>query len=49
MSPLRRRRPLEGVGCPSARLLEEDIRHVGLNIVCVGGDGRCADFRRHVQ
>jgi hypothetical protein len=26
-------------GGPGLRLLEVDIQHVGLNIVCVGGDG----------
>jgi hypothetical protein len=31
------------------RLLEEDTQHVGLNIVCVGGDGRCAELRSDVK
>ena len=31
------------------RLLEEDIQHVRLNIVWVGGDGRCAELRSDVK
>ena len=30
-------------GCPSLRLLEEEVQHVRLNVVWVGTDGRCAD------
>ena len=29
--------------------MEGDIQYVGLNIVCVGGDGRCADLRSDVK
>jgi len=36
-------------GGSSLRLLEVDIQHVGLKIVCVGGDGRCAELRRDVE
>jgi hypothetical protein len=31
--------------CPGLSLLEEEIRHVRLNVVRVGVDGRCAGLR----
>ena len=39
----------EGVGSPGVRLLEEDVQHVRLKVVRVGGDGRCADLRSDVK